>query len=88
MNFLPTCHCFHSRLAMSESDSSSINSIELENIQYTHNDDSDTGMESMSSAETPNKRVSLSCSFCMEEGGCALTVERDGNFIIVSFINN
>lgn len=66
------------RLAMSESDSSSINSIELENIQYTHNDDSDTGMESMSSAETPNKRVSLSCSFCMEDGGCASTIERDG----------
>ncbi|GAB6031292.1 Rap1 GTPase-activating protein 2, variant 2 [Chamberlinius hualienensis] len=65
------------RLAMSESDSSSINSIEFENIQYTHNDDSDTGMESMSSAETPNKRISMSCSFCMEDGGCAVTVERD-----------
>jgi len=62
---------------MSESDSSSVNSIELEHIAYVHNDDSDTGMESMSSAETPNKRVSLSCSFCMEEGGCSFAMESD-----------
>lgn len=34
-----------------------------------NNDDSDTGLESMSSAETPHKRVSMSCSFCLEEGG-------------------
>uniref|UniRef100_A0A646QE85 Rap1 GTPase-activating protein 1 n=1 Tax=Hemiscolopendra marginata TaxID=943146 RepID=A0A646QE85_9MYRI len=65
------------QLAMSESDSSSVNSIELEHVTYAHNDDSDTGMESMSSAETPNKRVSLSCSFCMEEGGCSFSVDSD-----------
>lgn len=66
-----------SRLAMSESDSSSITSLDLEPLNFTHNDDSDTGMESMSSAETPNKRVSLSCSFCLEEGGCSLAVESE-----------
>uniref|UniRef100_T1JHZ5 Rap-GAP domain-containing protein n=1 Tax=Strigamia maritima TaxID=126957 RepID=T1JHZ5_STRMM len=65
------------RLAMSESDSSSVNSIELEHVAYVHNDDSDTGMESMSSAETPNKRVSLSCSFCLDEGGCTFAMETD-----------
>ena len=51
---------------MSESDDSSLNSVDLEPAGYHGNgyhDDSDTGMESMGSAE--NKR--LSCSFCAEE---------------------
>ncbi|XP_043222198.1 rap1 GTPase-activating protein 1-like isoform X2 [Amphibalanus amphitrite] len=54
------------RITMSESDDSSLNSVDLEPAGYHGNgyhDDSDTGMESMGSAE--NKR--LSCSFCAEE---------------------
>jgi len=51
---------------MSESDDSSLNSVDLEPAGYHGNgyhDDSDTGMESMGSTE--NKR--LSCSFCTED---------------------
>ncbi|XP_037075467.1 LOW QUALITY PROTEIN: rap1 GTPase-activating protein 1-like [Pollicipes pollicipes] len=54
------------RVAMSESDDSSLNSVDLEPAGYHGNgyhDDSDTGMESMGSTE--NKR--LSCSFCADE---------------------
>lgn len=50
---------------MSESDDSSLNSVELD-AGGVYNGDSDTGLESMSSAETPHKRVSLSCSFCLD----------------------
>lgn len=46
---------------VSESDSSSLNSVELDAAVYA---DSDTGLESMSSAETPNKV----CSMCLESG--------------------
>lgn len=64
---------------MSESDDSSLNSVELDN-GGVYNGDSDTGLESMSSAETPHKRVSLSCSFCLDaaeagEGGGAGAIE-------------
>lgn len=46
-----------SRTNISESDSSSLNSIDLDGaVTYA---DSDTGLESMSSAETPNKQCSL-----------------------------
>lgn len=48
------------RTAVSESDSSSLNSIDLDGVvAYA---DSDTGLESMSSAETPNKQ----CSLCVD----------------------
>lgn len=48
------------RTAISESDSSSLNSIDLDGaVTYA---DSDTGLESMSSAETPNKQ----CSLCVD----------------------
>lgn len=48
------------RTAVSESDSSSLNSIDLDGaVTYA---DSDTGLESMSSAETPNKQ----CSLCVD----------------------
>lgn len=51
-------YVFLCRTAVSESDSSSLNSIDLDGVvAYA---DSDTGLESMSSAETPNKH----CSFC------------------------
>lgn len=46
---------------VSESDSSSLNSVDLDAVVYA---DSDTGLESMSSAETPNKV----CSLCLESG--------------------
>ncbi|XP_054265950.1 rap1 GTPase-activating protein 1 isoform X2 [Macrosteles quadrilineatus] len=51
----------HRTLRVSESDSSSLNSVELDAAVYA---DSDTGLESMSSAETPNKV----CSLCLESG--------------------
>ncbi|XP_046674788.1 rap1 GTPase-activating protein 1 [Homalodisca vitripennis] len=51
----------HRTLRVSESDSSSLNSVELDAAVYA---DSDTGLESMSSAETPNKV----CSMCLESG--------------------
>uniref|UniRef100_A0A1B6E835 Rap-GAP domain-containing protein n=1 Tax=Clastoptera arizonana TaxID=38151 RepID=A0A1B6E835_9HEMI len=49
----------HRTPRVSESDSSSLNSVELDAAVYA---DSDTGLESMSSAETPNKV----CSLCLE----------------------
>lgn len=49
---------------VSESDSSSLNSVELDAAVYA---DSDTGLESMSSAETPSK----GCSLCLEGEGKA-----------------
>jgi RAP1 GTPase activating protein 1 len=50
-------------LNLSESDDSSLNSIDLD-TGGVYNGDSDTGLESMSSAETPHKPIS--CSFCMD----------------------
>ncbi|KAK7573935.1 hypothetical protein V9T40_011126 [Parthenolecanium corni] len=48
------------RVTISESDSSSLNSVDLDGaVTYA---DSDTGLESMSSAETPNKQ----CSLCVD----------------------
>ncbi|XP_049857059.1 rap1 GTPase-activating protein 1 [Schistocerca gregaria] len=47
------------RVTMSESDDSSLNSVDLDAAVYV---DSDTGLESMSSAETPHK----ACSLCVE----------------------
>lgn len=52
MNFRP---------ALSESDDSSLNSVDLDAAVYV---DSDTGLESMSSAETPHK----ACSLCLDTG--------------------
>jgi len=49
------------RPALSESDDSSLNSVDLDAAVYV---DSDTGLESMSSAETPHK----ACSLCSENG--------------------
>ncbi|XP_059478473.1 rap1 GTPase-activating protein 1 isoform X2 [Neocloeon triangulifer] len=54
------------RLNLSESDDSSLNSIDLD-TGGVYNGDSDTGLESMSSAETPHKPIS--CSFCMDGNG-------------------
>ncbi|XP_065341450.1 rap1 GTPase-activating protein 1 isoform X3 [Cloeon dipterum] len=54
------------RLNLSESDDSSLNSIDLD-TGGVYNGDSDTGLESMSSAETPHKPIS--CSFCMDSNG-------------------
>jgi RAP1 GTPase activating protein 1 len=56
--------CFRSgasRVAMSESDSSSLNSVELDGLGMAGAVDSDTGLESMSSAETPSGKP---CSMC------------------------
>uniref|UniRef100_A0A2P2I926 Rap1 GTPase-activating protein 1-like n=1 Tax=Hirondellea gigas TaxID=1518452 RepID=A0A2P2I926_9CRUS len=48
----------HTRKAFSESgDDSSFNSIEMDNHQAVLNEDSDTGLESMSSAETTHQRA-------------------------------
>ncbi|KDR14588.1 Rap1 GTPase-activating protein 1 [Zootermopsis nevadensis] len=49
------------RPALSESDDSSLNSVDLDAAVYV---DSDTGLESMSSAETPHK----ACSLCLDTG--------------------
>jgi hypothetical protein len=51
----------HFRPALSESDDSSLNSVDLDAAVYV---DSDTGLESMSSAETPHK----ACSLCLDTG--------------------
>lgn len=56
--------CFRSgasRVAMSESDSSSLNSVELDGLGMAGAVDSDTGLESMSSAETPSGKP---CGMC------------------------
>lgn len=60
-------------MALSESDDSSINSIDIDGHSHPLNEDSDTGLESMSSAETPHK-LSLHCPLCggNEDGVCAL----------------
>ncbi|XP_025416500.1 rap1 GTPase-activating protein 1 isoform X4 [Sipha flava] len=52
-----------SRVAMSESDSSSLNSVELDGLGMAGAVDSDTGLESMSSAETPSGKP---CSLCCD----------------------
>ncbi|XP_050427384.1 rap1 GTPase-activating protein 1 isoform X2 [Adelges cooleyi] len=52
-----------SRVAMSESDSSSLNSVELDGMGIAGTVDSDTGLESMSSAETPSGKP---CSLCCD----------------------
>ncbi|VVC41114.1 Hypothetical protein CINCED_3A016673 [Cinara cedri] len=52
-----------SRVAMSESDSSSLNSVELDGLGMPGAVDSDTGLESMSSAETPSGKP---CSLCCD----------------------
>ncbi|PSN44994.1 hypothetical protein C0J52_25364, partial [Blattella germanica] len=49
------------RPALSESDDSSLNSVDMDAAVYV---DSDTGLESMSSAETPHK----ACSLCLDTG--------------------
>jgi len=59
-------------LNLSESDNSSLNSIDLD-TGGVYNGDSDTGLESMSSAETPHKPIS--CSFCTMEGSGGGTQE-------------
>lgn len=58
------------RLRLSRSSSvSSFNSLEESTVEACPLEDSDTGMESMSSAETPNnKRISLSNSFSDDQG--------------------
>lgn len=58
----------NTHMALSESDDSSLNSIDIHPHQL--NEDSDTGLESMSSAETQQKM----CFLCggNEEGVCAL----------------
>lgn len=48
---------------MSESDSSSLNSVELDGLGMAGAIDSDTGLESMSSAETPSGKP---CSLCCD----------------------
>lgn len=48
---------------MSESDSSSLNSVELDGLGMVGAVDSDTGLESMSSAETPSGKP---CSLCCD----------------------
>lgn len=48
-------------MAMSESDSSSLNSVELDGLGMAGAVDSDTGLESMSSAETPSGKP---CGMC------------------------
>ena len=60
-------------MALSESDDSSLNSIDIDGHPHPLNEDSDTGLESMSSAETPHK-LSLPCPLCNtnEDGVCAL----------------
>lgn len=51
-------------MAMSESDSSSLNSVELDGLGMAGGAvDSDTGLESMSSAETPSGKP---CSLCCD----------------------
>ncbi|XP_014664725.1 PREDICTED: rap1 GTPase-activating protein 1-like isoform X3 [Priapulus caudatus] len=71
----------HNLKGLSPSNStSSINSVDECNRNHCnnhHNEDSDTGMESMSSAETPNKRMSMSCSFCLEETGYSVNYDND-----------
>ncbi|CAL4093476.1 unnamed protein product, partial [Meganyctiphanes norvegica] len=65
----------HLRPAMSESDDSiSTNSIEMDGHQVALNEDSDTGLESMSSTEHPNHKPTIVCPLCgtAEEGPCAL----------------
>ncbi|XP_063605655.1 rap1 GTPase-activating protein 1-like isoform X3 [Penaeus indicus] len=63
----------NTQMALSESDDSSINSIDIDGHSHPLNEDSDTGLESMSSAETPHK-LSLHCPLCggNEDGVCAL----------------
>lgn len=58
----------HRTPRVSESDSSSLNSVDLDAAVYA---DSDTGLESMSSAETPNKV----CSLCLEGGDVSRQAE-------------
>lgn len=63
----------NTHLAHYESDDSSLNSMDIDSHQHPLNEDSDTGLESMSSAETPHK-VAAACPLCggQEEGPCAL----------------
>lgn len=63
----------NTHLAMSESDDSSLNSMDIDNHPHHLNEDSDTGLESMSSAETPHK-MAAACPLCggQEEAACAL----------------
>ncbi|XP_050736059.1 rap1 GTPase-activating protein 1-like isoform X4 [Eriocheir sinensis] len=58
----------NTHLALSESDDSSLNS-DIDNHPHPLNEDSDTGLESMSSAETPHN-VAVACPLCggQEEG--------------------
>ena len=53
--------------------------MEIDSHQVAMNEDSDTGLESMSSAETPHKRSSLACPLCggNEEGVCTLHPDPD-----------
>ncbi|XP_069175575.1 rap1 GTPase-activating protein 1 isoform X2 [Procambarus clarkii] len=63
----------NTHMALSESDDSSLNSMDIDCHPQPLNEDSDTGLESMSSAETPHK-LSLQCPLCggHEDGVCAL----------------
>ncbi|RXG73328.1 Rap1 GTPase-activating protein 1 [Armadillidium vulgare] len=58
------------------SDNSSVNSNEFEVHPVAHNEDSDTGLESMSSAETLHKRYPLCVG--TEEGMCSLHGDPSG----------
>ncbi|CAL4154568.1 unnamed protein product [Meganyctiphanes norvegica] len=60
--------------SMSDSDNSSLNSMDLESPQCSFNDDSDTGLESMSSLELNNNKNKPSCLSCKnsETDSCAL----------------
>lgn len=63
----------NTHLALSESDDSSLNSMDIDSHPHPLNEDSDTGLESMSSAETPHK-VAAACPLCrgQEEATCAI----------------
>lgn len=63
----------NTHMALSESDDSSLNSIDIDGHPHPLNEDSDTGLESMSSAETPHK-LSLPYTLCggNEDGVCTL----------------
>ncbi|XP_042216214.1 rap1 GTPase-activating protein 1-like isoform X3 [Homarus americanus] len=62
----------NTHMALSESDDSSLNSMDIDGHPHPLNEDSDTGLESMSSAETPHK-LTLQCPLCggNEDGVCA-----------------
>lgn len=74
------------RFALSRSKSgSSFNSLTESVIENCPHEDSDTGLESLSSAETPNnslaKRISMSNSFSEDQGYNGSATEQDENLV-------